>query len=96
MKPIVGIAWFKEEDYLFLRDIFQDGHALPATYAEWLQKAKGLFDNLSQRGFNPVKVYIDPDTFLQWCRENGRSLDAKARTAYVNFILAKKFQSNHQ
>ena len=57
---VIGIVWYKEEDYPILKNLFEDGDTLPDTYSEWLEKAQNLFNQLIQRGLTPVKAYIDP------------------------------------
>jgi len=92
---VIGVVWYKEEDYPILKELFEDGDTLPDSYSEWLEKAQNLFNQLIQRGFTPIKVYINPDTFPKWCIERGHSLNAKARTAYANFVAANSIHNNH-
>lgn len=60
---LVGIAWFRHEDYDRLRKLFTDGDGLPPTYEGWLKLAERLVDQLRRNGQAFRKVYIDPDTF---------------------------------
>jgi len=92
---VIGIVWYKEEDYPILKNLFEDGDTLPETYSEWLEKAQNLFNQLIQRGLTPVKAYIDPETFPEWCIQKGHHLNAQARTAYANFIAANSVNNNH-
>ena len=92
---VIGIVWYKEEDYFILKDIFEDGDTLPDTYSEWLKKSQDLFNNLIRKGLTPIKAYINPKTFPQWCIQRGYRLNAQARTAYANFIAANSIKTNH-
>ena len=92
---IIGIVWYKEEDYPILKNLFEDGNTLPDSYSEWLEKTQNLFNQLIQKGLTPIKAYIDPETFPKWCIKRGHRLNAKARTAYANFIAANSINTNH-
>ena len=86
---IMGIAWYKEEDYERLLEIFEDSHKLPPTFDKWLQSAEKGFSNFRARGYRVIKVYIDPDTFPVWCRSTGHKIDAKARIDFANMTAAR-------
>jgi hypothetical protein len=80
---VIGIPWYREEDYDQLRAMFDDGVKLPDTYAAWLVRAeKGLEESRAQ-GFRAVKVNLDPHEFTVWCREHGQKLDAAARIRFA-------------
>jgi len=80
----VGIAWFREGEYDEFRKLFTDGDGLPETYAEWLQKAESLINQLRRDGHIVVKAYLHIETFGEWCRARGLNIDSKARTAFAN------------
>jgi hypothetical protein len=40
------------------------------------------------RGWVPVKVDVDIDVFLAWCRAGGRDVDAQSRVGYTNEWVA--------
>jgi hypothetical protein len=87
---IVGIAWYKREDYDTLLDIFTDSKKLASTYDEWLKDAERLADHLRRNGLAFQKVYIDPKTFPAWCAGKGLNIDAKARMAFAIEFAARK------
>jgi hypothetical protein len=85
----VGMAWFKPENFVRLRAMFEDGHKLHRTYPEWLKAAEAGCDTFEKRGVTVVRVDIDPDQFPEWCKSKGLQLNAAARTEYANFIAYK-------
>ncbi len=90
MKPkMFGIFWYKEEQYMEALRLFEDGHKLPDTYADFLEQAQGGLDRLRTQGANAVKVEADIHEVAAWCRANNHRLDGHGRTAYVNMRLAK-------
>jgi hypothetical protein len=91
-----GIAWYKAEDYDRLKAMFTDGWKLPDTYESWQASAQELYGTLTAEGHVVVKAYIDPDTFPEWCRANGKALDAQGRMAYGSEYAAESLSGKKQ
>ncbi len=87
---VVGIAWYKREDYEKLLGIFVDNEKLASTYDEWLKDAERVVDQLRRDGHAFQKVYIDPDTFPAWCAARGMNIDAEARTLFASEFVSRK------
>jgi hypothetical protein len=86
----VGIAWFREEDYAAAQLLFKPTNYLP-PWEEWLKRAQEL-ESLSQaQGLIVERVYIDLDTFPDWCDRNGKRIDAQARIDFAVEFVAKKY-----
>jgi hypothetical protein len=92
---VVGIAWYKKEDFDTLLSLFTDSKKLGSTYEEWLKDAESLVDKLRRNGHAFQKVYIDPYTFPAWCAANGMNIDAKARVRFANEFVARKDPDKH-
>jgi|CZKS01.1.fsa_nt_gi hypothetical protein len=88
---VVGIAWYKKEDYKTLLSLFTDSEKLASSYEEWLKDAECLLDQLRRNGHAFQKVYIDPKTFPTWCATRGLNIDAKARIRFANESVAGKY-----
>jgi hypothetical protein len=88
---ILGYAWYREEDYAELKNLFIDGHNLPDTFDEWLNKSQSLFDQLRANGNIVEKVYIELDSFPVWCRSRGLDIDSRSRIDFVNDFVARKY-----
>lgn len=93
----VGLAWFREEDYAALRRIFDDGGKMPTTWKEWLQNAEGMERKAkaqaAAQGAVIERVYIDPDTFPDWCAANGVKPDSQGRHKFVAVTTAQKYSN---
>lgn len=89
-KP-VGMPWYREADYACLREMFEDGEKLEATYREWLKAANLSFRNLKTFGVPVEKVYVTPDEFSAWCAARGKHLNSTARMEFVNEAVAAKY-----
>ncbi len=81
---IVGMVWYRREDYARLRKLFKDGHKLPATFDKWLEAAQKGKERFERDGHVVVKAYIDPDTFAGWCSTRFLNIDATARMQFAN------------
>jgi hypothetical protein len=81
---MLGIAWYRGENYGRLLDIFEDSDNLPATYEEWFVRAEASRKTLEADGARVICVDIDPDKFSKWCTENGRKPNSRARIEFCN------------
>lgn len=75
-----AMVWYKEEHYVELLTIFDDAHLLPPTYQAWLARAEEKKAEVEAAGDQVMKVFIDPQTFPEWCGQKGLAKDAEART----------------
>lgn len=82
----VGMAWYKPENFIRLRAMFEDGHKLHPTYGEWFAAAEFGKKRLEADGARVFCVDIDPDNFPEWCASKGLKLDAHARNTYASSI----------
>lgn len=75
-----AMVWYKEEHYEQLLTIFDDAELLPPTYQAWLARAEEKKAEVEAAGDQVLKVFIDPETFPEWCAQKGLPKDAEART----------------
>ncbi len=79
-QPILqALVWYKEEHYAELLKLFDDGELLPPTYQHWLARAEEKKAEVEAGGDQVIKVFIDPETFPEWCKKKNRAKDANAR-----------------
>ncbi|ALO46593.1 hypothetical protein [Pseudohongiella spirulinae] len=90
MEPsIIGMFWYKPENYSAFLDIFEDALKLPASYDLWLIKAYQACELPDLKGRHIHRVETEPDLFLAWCYRNHMNVDSSARTAYSNMVAAQ-------
>ncbi len=90
----VGIAWIRKEDYLAALAVFEDGNNLPRTWERWEQSAKGMEAKFKADGYIVERVYIDPETFPDWCRNNGVGVNSKGRIKFAASTVGGKYGRN--
>lgn len=78
-QSIQAMVWYKEKDWDTLMDLFSDSQLLPPNYANWLARAEEMVQKVENGGDVVVKVFIDPETFPAWCKEQGREMNSDAR-----------------
>jgi hypothetical protein len=88
----VGMCWFDEEQWQLLRKLDPEG--TDNTYEEWRKQANEAFSELRAAGQNIVKVSVNVDELLAWCKENGRDPVSSSRSEYAAFKLRKKNEAN--
>ena len=77
---VQAMVWYKEEDWETLKKMFVDGDRLPESYQDWLTRAEDMKKQAQDAGDAVIKVYIDPQTFPEWCEKKGIAMDSEARS----------------
>ncbi len=77
---VLALVWYKEEHYQPLLRIFDDSELLPITYQDWLTRAEEKKVEVEAAGNQVIKVFIDPETFPEWCEKKNIPKDAAARS----------------
>ncbi len=85
-----AMVWYKEEDWDILMDLFPDRHLLPPTYADWLGRAEDMVKKVEGSGDVVMKVFIDPETFPAWCKEQGKEMNSEARAELAIQVAQQK------
>jgi hypothetical protein len=75
-----AMVWYKEEHYKELLALFDDAELLPQTYQHWLTRAEEKKTEVEAGGDQVIKVFIDPETFPEWCNDKNLRKDANARS----------------
>ncbi|TKB08534.1 hypothetical protein [Desulforhopalus sp. IMCC35007] len=75
-----AMVWYKEEDYETLLTLFDDAEFLPRTFADWHARAEEKKTEVEAAGDQVMKVFIDPETFPQWCADKNMPKDAASRS----------------
>jgi hypothetical protein len=87
---VVGIVWYRREDWPALGRLFVDAEELDDSYDDWLAQAESTFRQLESQGLIVEKVYMHPVVFADWCRERGLRPDADARSRFASEIARQR------
>ena len=80
---VLGIAWYRGEQWPRFRSLATDTDALHDTYAEWEAAAIEKMGQLRALGLDAQPVLIDVDELARWCRERNQAIDGAARAQFV-------------
>jgi hypothetical protein len=89
--PAVGAYWIKEEDYSALLKLFHDGNRMPRSWKEWLKIAEEMEQGLKAYGHVVMRVYIDPNTFSDWCAAHGTSPSGEGRKRFIAAAVNERY-----
>lgn len=81
--PILGIAWYKPEEWSHLLEISADRDELEDTHEEWLHNAERRLHEMAEAGIDAVRIYINVHELEAWCLNQGRPLDGSARAIFT-------------
>jgi hypothetical protein len=81
---VVGVIWYRREDYSRVIDMCEDSNRLPVSYDQWLNIAERALKDYEEAGFFVIRAVIDPDTFPEWCYANGLNINSIARIEFTN------------
>ena len=84
---VVGIAWYRKDQWTKLLDFSADRDRLEASYSEWLEVAEARIGDLREEGVLAEKVEVDVDDLVRWCQAEGCPVDGDARSRYVAGML---------
>jgi hypothetical protein len=84
---VVGIAWYRPEQWDRLRQISTDADQLESTHSEWEKNATKTLKRLRRDGIVAQKIDIDVEELVAWCGARGFEVNGKARSEYASFKL---------
>ena len=82
-EAVMAYPWVERDDYREIVAVMIDGDLWPRDYDVWRREAERAMESLSMEGVSPVKVRLEPDEFLAWCRANECAPDSRARLAFA-------------
>src|SRR4051794_4034876 len=82
-ETIVGIAWYRPQDWNRLREISVDPEAMEESHAKWLESTNRTLRVLQKKGHRVRRVIVNLDELLDFCRREKMQLDARARSQFV-------------
>jgi hypothetical protein len=85
----VGIAWYREADYLEIIRIMDDAQNFNPTFAGWEEKMRRRESELNASGISTIRAIIDPKAFPGWCALRGLKVDSYARQRFAAEYAAR-------
>jgi hypothetical protein len=89
---VIGIAWYRPEQWERLRRISSDADELEETYEEWLRVVSQKSAELVIPGVSLRKVDVDVNELLIWCGMRNLPVDGTSRARFVAEKLQTMFE----
>ena len=86
-KTVVGIAWYRLEQWADLKEFCEDRYDMDATYDIWRKGAEKAMNDLRRDGQEVEIVDFDLDKFKTWCLANQKRPVAASRSEFTVLML---------
>jgi len=87
---VIGIAWYKKEQWFILRQEVENPNDIENTYEEWLNNAINLKKTLMDSGLTVEEVDIDIQDVISWCKKGNKTINSNSISEYVAFKLMER------
>jgi trans-aconitate methyltransferase len=82
-KTVLGIGFYKREQWQRLRDTAADSDILEPTYDEWLDVLDSSIEKIRAHGLEPELVDVDVEELLAFCKRKKLPNTGQARARFV-------------
>lgn len=89
-KVMVGIGFYRREQWPLLLASAVDADILEKTYDDWLDVVDTSIDTIKAHGLEPKLVDVDVDELISFCRKEGLRNNAGARSKYIAKIFGER------
>jgi truncated hemoglobin YjbI len=93
---VVGIGYYRREQWLKLLETAADAHILEKTYDEWLEILDSSMGKIRRYGVEPELIYVDVDELLSFCKKKGLQNNASARSMFIAELSRKKKETESE
>jgi hypothetical protein len=80
----IALGWYTPESWQQLKAVATD--ELEDSFEEFVHKMTKQIQQWEVNGFEVVKVYIDIDHLVAWCKRHGYRVDSRSRAAYGTLL----------
>jgi hypothetical protein len=84
-KTIVGIGWYKKEEWDLLLSNSDDRKNMHDNFNDWEKDTNKRFQELLISGINVKKIPISVYGLLAWCKENKLKVNGSTKAKYIAF-----------
>lgn len=84
---IMGIAWYKQEEWDKLKNEFDDAEKMHETWNEWRQATESGIEHMARNNKIMYPVLLEADHLKEYCMKNKKLNTSQTRVRLVNEIL---------
>ena len=93
---MIGVPWYRKQDFDRLRSQFEDGDRLHTTWKQWHRAARAFVKGLEERGQAVLQVEILPAEFAEWCEGRAIAQNAQARMEFAARVARDHVEFSQQ
>lgn len=87
MSKLIGIGFYRKDQWPLLLETADDADKMIEIYDEWLTGIERLIENMKTEGLEPVKVDIDVYELLAYCGQFNFKNNGEIRSQFVAELL---------
>lgn len=80
----IGVGWYRQEQWSLLREQSEDAEQLENTHFEWVINANESIKDIESTGHSIVKIDIDINELIEWCRKENLPVNGKSRAQFIS------------
>ncbi len=88
--PLVGVAWYRREQYERFLASAKDREQLEGTWIDWKREAEVVILGYRALGMEVRRVEVDLDELIAYCMSESKPNTAETRAAYVIEMLQRQ------
>lgn len=81
-KQLLAFTWYREADYSLLLEASRNMKGLAEDYQSWLKDAREALQKYKDLGFEPYRIYIEVQEYLDWCESRDRAINKPSREMF--------------
>ncbi len=89
-KKVLGIGFYRREQWPLLLDTAADSHLLEKAYDDWMEVLDSSIEKIRAGGLEPELVEVDVEELLAFCRKEGLPNNAATRSRFISVLASRK------
>ena len=89
-KMVLGIGFYRREQWPLLIEAAVDSHLLEKTYDDWMAVLDSSIEKIRATGLEPELVDLDVEELLAFCKEEGLPNNAATRSRFIAVLTSRR------
>jgi trans-aconitate methyltransferase len=87
---VLGIGFYRREQWPLLIETAVDSHLLEKTYDDWMAVLDSSIEKIRATGLEPELVDIDVEELLAFCKKEGLPNNAACRARFIAKLSSER------
>ncbi len=89
-KRVLGIGFYRREQWPLLVKTAADSNLLGKTYDQWMEVLDSSIEKIRANGLEPQLVEVDVEELLAFCKKEGLLNNAATRSKFISVLASRK------